>query len=169
MVSALVVKEGVEALRGGSKQASAISVDLFKYDFMGLTVKLIIYFTIAYAINKFFEAIIFGSGIMISAVAFFGVHLPSTIPEPMRKFFTDGISIGTTGFSVKFWDIVKIVSVLLVLVEMMNYIQTQKQVGLKPNSMTLGVFAMFITLLSFITFPELVSRIQEVRAMSVKP
>ena len=164
MVSGLVVKEGIEIARAVRKGSSQLSVDTFKYDFVNLSIKIFLFFTIAYAINKIFEAIISASGFLISFVAFFGLHLPQNIPEPVRNFFLDGFKIGD--HRVSFWDIVKIIATLLVIVETFNYLEEVKSRGNKPSPYTLGVFAILITGLALITFPEILSRVQEIRAMN---
>ena len=168
MVSAILVKEGLEAGFAGAKSlkkgGSQLSIDAFKYDFINLAMKIIFFFIIAYAINKIFEAIISAQGFLISFVAFFGLHLPANIPEPVRNFFLDGFKIGD--HQIKFWDIIKVVATLLVIVEAMNYMSTQKALGFKPNAFTLAVFGVIITGLALITFPEIISRVQEIRAMN---
>ena len=164
MVSALIIKETAEAVRQIKRSSAHLSIDTFKYDFVNLSIKIILFFAIAYAINKIFEAIISASGFLISFVAFFGLHLPQNIPEPVRNFFLDGFKIGD--HRVSFWDIIKIISTLLVIVEMFNYLEEVKARGNKPSPYTLGVFGILITGLALITFPEIISRVQEIRAMN---
>ncbi len=164
MVSAILVKEGIGALNQARKGSQQLSIDAFKYDFINLGMKIIFFFTIAYGIQKLFEAIISAQGFVISFVAFFGLHLPANIPEPVRKFFLEGISIGNQ--RIQFWDIIKVVATLLVILEAMNYMNTQKALGFKPNGFTLAVFGVIITGLALITFPEIISRVQEIRAMN---
>ncbi len=164
MVSGLLVKEGIEIARGIRKGSSQLSVDTFKYDFVNLSIKIFLFFTIAYAINKIFEPILSASGFLFSFVAFFGLHLPQNIPEPERNFFLEGFKIGD--HRVSFWDIVKIIATLLVIVETFNYLEEVKARGNKPSPYTLGVFAILITGLALITFPEIISRVQEIRAMN---
>ena len=164
MVSAILVKEGIEIARGLRKGSSQLSVDTFKFDFVNLGIKIVLFFTIAYAINKLFEAIISAQGFVIDFIAFFGLHLPQNIPEPVRNFFLDGLKLGNHRIS--FWDIVKVLATLLVIVEMLNYLEEVKARGKKPSSFTLGVFAIMISALALITFPEIISRVQEIRAMN---
>ena len=116
------------------EKASDISVDLFKYDFVNLITKLVIFFVFSYIIAKIFEAIIFGQGLVVSFVALFGLKLPQSLPEPLVNFFQEGIK----GF--RYWDFIKVLAIMLVIMEAANWHEQQRKLGIKPSPMTLGVF-----------------------------
>ena len=134
--------------------------EIFKYDFVGLTEKLAIYFVFAYLIAKIFEGIIFGQGLLLQFAALFGLKLPQSLPEPIVNFFRDGFK----GF--RYWDFVKIIAVFLVMLELNNYLEQRKRLGEQPSPMTIGVFVVLLTGLTLITFPEIWTRIKELRAMN---
>ena len=141
-------------------KASEISVDVFKYDFVNLIVKLVLFFAVSYIVAKIFEGIIFGQGLLVSFVAFFGLKIPQSLPESIVSFFQEGIR----GF--RFWDFIKVLAILLVILEASNWFDQQKKLGIKPSPMTLGVFMVLIGGLTLITFPEIFQRLKEIRSMS---
>lgn len=152
---ALGAQVATAVLKKGSKETQELSLEYFKFDFAGLILKIAIFFTFAYIINKIFEAIILGGTVLNAFTGLLGIKLPSSLPQPVIDFFT----VGFRGF--KFWDIVKILATLLVIVEAFQYIEAQKIAGAKPSPFTLGVFGILVTGLSLITFPELVQKIKE--------
>ncbi len=164
MVAPLVIlqgaKTGLTAAAKAKEASAAISVDLFKYDFVNLITKLVIFFVFSYIVAKIFEAIIFGQGLVVSFVALFGLKLPQSLPEPIVNFFQEGIK----GF--RYWDFIKVLAILLVIMELTNWFEQQKKLGIKPSPMTLGVFTVLIGGMTLITFPELIQRVKEIRSMS---
>ncbi len=62
-------KTGLTAAAQAKQASSAVSVDLFKYDFVNLITKLVIFFVFSYVVAKIFEAIIFGQGLVVSFAA----------------------------------------------------------------------------------------------------
>jgi hypothetical protein len=89
----------------------------------------------------------------------FGIPLPSNIPEPIRKLFVEGYSIG--GINLKWWDLIKLLSVLMVIMEMLQFNQSQKQLGLKPAPTTQGIFILIISALLLVSVPHFVQMIRE--------
>ncbi len=150
-----------QTLATGFKTGQKLSTDTFSFDFPGLITKLIVFYLVAYAIAKVFEAIIFGNNVLKSILSLVGLNLPNTMPESVVNFFTDGFK------GVKYWDIVKVLSILLVIMEWNNWNNTQKALKISPSPMTQGVFAVLITGLALITVPELVQRLRELKAMQV--
>ncbi len=142
------------------EKGSEISIDLFKYDFVNLLTKLVLFFVFSYIVAKIFEAIIFGQGLIVSFVALFGLKLPQSLPEPIVNFFQEGIK----GF--RFWDFIKVLAIMLVIMELTNWLDQQRKLGIKPSPMTLGVFTVLIGGMTLITFPELIQRVKEIRSMS---
>ncbi len=150
-----------QVVQSGFKTTQKLSSDTFSFDFPSLITKLIVFYLVAYAIAKVFEAIIFGNNVLKSILSLVGLNLPNTMPEAVVNFFTDGFK------GVKYWDIVKVLSILLVIMEWNNWQQTQKALKINPSPMTQGVFAVLIAGLTLITVPELVQRLRELKAMQV--
>ena len=159
-MAAQTVIFAASAAAKAKQKAGEISADIFKYDFVNLITKLVIFFVFSYVIAKVFEAIIFGQGLVVSFVALFGLKLPQSLPEPLVNFFQEGIK----GF--RYWDFIKVLAILLVIMELTNWFEQQKKLGIKPSPMTLGVFTVLIGGMTLITFPELIQRVKEIRAMS---
>ena len=159
-MAAQTVIIAASAAKRAKEKGSEISVDLFKYDFVNLITKLVIFFVFSYVIAKIFEAIIFGQGLVVSFAALFGLKLPQSLPEPLVNFFQEGIK----GF--RYWDFIKVLAIMLVIMELTNWFEQQKKLGIKPSPMTLGVFTVLIGGMTLITFPELIQRVKEIRSMS---
>ena len=149
-----------QTLATGFKTGQKVSSDVFSYDFVGLITKLVVFFLAAYIITKIFEAIIFTDTTVRSILATIGINLPTTFPEEIVNFFKDGFH------GVKFWDIVKVLSILLVIMEWNNWQNTQKALKINPSPMTQGVFAIIIAGLTLVTIPELFLRLKELRVMN---
>ena len=148
-----LIKEGL----GATKQ---ISIEFYNYDFISLMLKLVIFFIFSYAISKIFEAIIVGGTVLNAFTGIFGIKLPSSLPQPITTFFT----VGFHGF--KFWDIIKVVATLMIIVEAFIYIENQKRLGGSPSPSTLAVFGVLIAGLSLITFPEIIQKVKEMRVVN---
>ena len=159
-MSAILAGQVAQVAGQTFKTGQKLSSDTFSYDFPGLIVKLVVFFGVAFVIAKVFEFILFGN----AAVKFFldlvGLKAPATMPEVVVNFFSDGFK------GVKFWDIVKVLSILLVIMEWNNWQNTQKALKINPSPMTQGVFAVLITGLALITVPELFQRLKELKAMN---
>ncbi len=149
-----------QTIGAGLKTGQKISTDVFSYDFVALTTKLVIFFLAAYIITKVFESIINLDSTLRAILLLAGINFPVLFPENIINFFRDGIK----GF--RFWDIVKLVAILLVVMEWANWNQTQKALKIEPSPMTQGVFAVIITGLTLITVPELFQRLKELRTMN---
>ncbi len=148
-VAQVVTKEGIGI-------AKTISTELFSFDFITLGLKLFVYFTVALIFAKFMEAVIFGQGIWIQLGRLLGFNIPKAaeIPEPLRKLFDQGIS----GF--KYWDIIKIIAIILVIAEFVRYLESNKSSGRKSSPITMGIFVLIIIALSITTLPELFKRLK---------
>ena len=161
----MVAKQALTEILGISEavleSSQRISKAQFTYDFPSLIIKLVVFFAIAYTIAKFFEAVIFGSNVLKSALDLIGVKLPSSLPETLVKFFQDGFN----GF--KYWDIIKMFAILLVLYEWFNWYNSVKgNPKIPPSPMTHGVFVILVAGLTLATFPELLQRIRELKVLS---
>ncbi len=133
-------------------QAQSFLNEKFGYDFIGLFVKILVYFVISFIFAKFMEAVIFTRGLWMTLANLLGFSIPSAdkVPDSLKKLFDGGIS----GF--KFWDVVKIILIILVIAEFIRYVNLPQ----KSSPMTIGIFVAIISMLVLTTFPELIKRIK---------
>ena len=167
-MSALIAKEAVKIAgqigRQTAKETSKFSVEQFTFDFPGLLVKLFVFFVIAYTINKIMETIILGENFLFEMLKFFGIVTPATIPKQLADFWKDGFNTGS--ISIKFWDIVKALALILVIYEWYNWYNAEKTKVNTPSPMTHGVFFLLTSSLALTTFPQIWARIQDLRALN---
>tara|TARA_R110000765_G_scaffold105602_3_gene195817 strand:- start:989 stop:1468 length:480 start_codon:yes stop_codon:yes gene_type:complete len=157
MIQKLLVEEG---MKRGLKASREYSVSVLGYDFIGLISRLAIFFITGFLINSYFQATIQGGIWLNSLAGFFGLNFPTTLPEWTTKLFTTGFH------NITFWQIVQVISVLIVVVEYMQYDRMLKEKQERPNITTGAVFAMIGLGLSLITFPQIVQKIQEMRVIN---
>ena len=157
MIQKLLLEEGVKR---GLKASREYSVSVLGYDFIGLISRLAVFFLTGFLINSYFQATIQGGIWLNSLAGFFGLNFPTTLPEWTTKLFTTGFH------NITFWQIVQVISVLIVVMEYMQYDRMLKEKQEKPNITTGAVFAMIGLGLSLITFPQIVQKIQEMRVIN---
>jgi len=157
VIQKLLVEEG---MKRGLKASREYSVSVLGYDFIGLISRLAIFFITGFLINSYFRATISGGIWLNSLAGFFGLNFPATLPEWTTKLFTTGFH------NITFWQIVQVISVLIVVMEYMQYERMLKEKQEKPNITTGAVFAMIGLGLSLITFPQIVQKIQEMRVIN---
>ena len=157
VIQKLLVEEG---MKRGLKASRDYSVSVLGYDFVGLISRLAIFFITGFLINSYFAATISGGSWLNSLAGFFGLNFPTTLPEWVTKLFTTGFH------NITFWQIVQIISVLIVVVEYMQYDRMLKEKQERPNVTTGAVFAMIGLGLSLITFPQIVQKMQEMRVIN---
>ena len=157
VIQKLLLEEGVKR---GLKASREYSVSVLGYDFIGLISRLAIFFLTGFLINSYFQATIQGGVWLNSLAGFFGVKFPDTLPDWTVKLFTTGYH------NITFWQIVQTISVLIIVVEYMQYDRMLKQNNEKPNVTTMAVFAMIGLGLSLITFPQIVQKIKEMRIIN---
>ena len=157
VIQKLLVEEG---MKRGLKVSREYSVSVLGYDFIGLISRLAIFFITGFLINSYFRATISGGIWLNSLAGFFGLNFPTTLPEWTTKLFTTGFH------NITFWQIVQVISVLIVVVEYMQYDRMLKEKQEKPNITTGAVFAMIGLGLSLITFPQIVQTMQEMRVIN---
>ena len=153
----LLLEEGVKR---GLKASREYSVSVLGYDFIGLISRLTIFFIAGFLINAYFQATIQGGIWLNSLAGFFGVKFPDSLPQWITELFTTGFH------NITFWQIVQIISVLIIVVEYMQYDRMLKEKGEKPNVTTGAVFAMIGLGLSLITFPQIVQKFNEMRILN---
>jgi len=157
MIQKLLVEEG---MKRGLKASREYSVSVLGYDFIGLISRLAIFFITGFLINSYFQATIQGGIWLNSLAGFFGLNFPTTLPEWITKLFTTGFH------NITFWQIVQVISVLIVVMEYTQYDRMLKEKQERPNITTGAVFAMIGLGLSLITFPQIVQKIQEMRVIN---
>ena len=157
MIQKLLVEEG---MKRGLKASREYSVSVLGYDFIGLISRLAIFFITGFLINSYFQATIQGGIWLNSLAGFFGLNFPTTLPEWTTKLFTTGFH------NITFWQIVQVISVLIVVMEYMQYDRMLKEKQERPNITTGAVFAMIGLGLSLITFPQIVQKIQEMKVIN---
>jgi len=160
MVAAGVALMGA---RVGLKASKQYSVSVLGYDFVGLVMRLGIFFTVGVLIQAYFTATIAGSNWLSTVAGFFNIKFPSTLPEWLTKLFSTGYN------GVSFWQIMQIVSILLVLIEYQQYDRSLKEKGEKPNVTTQGVFLMIGLALSLMVFPQMIQKFKEKQILSKAP
>ena len=144
----------------GGQQAASISKEMFGYDFIGLLTKLTIFYVIAYLFAKFMEAIIYGGNFLnsfiLGAGSLFGLKIPKkeVFPKVLVDLFIDGYGPQ----KIVYWDIVKALSLALVVFEGIQYFNANKKNGGDISPMTLGIFSLIIGGIGLVTIPELVNR-----------
>ena len=141
----------------GIQTGKQVSKEIFGYDFVGLILKLVVFYGVALIIAKVMEAIIFARGAFVILANTLGYNIPNAdqLPQSFKDLFGEQ---GVKGF--KFWDIIKIVSILLVTAEFMRYVNTNKALGAKSSPMTIGIFTLIIVALGLTTVPELIKRVK---------
>ena len=157
MIQKLLVEEG---MKRGLKASREYSVSVLGYDFIGLISRLAIFFITGFLINSYFQATIQGGIWLNSLAGFFGLNFPTTLPEWTTKLFTTGFH------NITFWQIVQIISVLIVVMEYMQYDRMLKEKQEKPNITPGAVFAMIGLGLSLITFPQIIQKVKEMRIIN---
>lgn len=137
---------------GAASGAQEFLTEKFGFDFVGLIIKLAIYFLVALVFAKFMEAVIFLRGGFIAFANLFGLKIPTAemLPESLKKLFDGGVG----GF--KYWDIVKLIAIILVIGEFIRYINIPQ----KSSPLTIGIFLLIISALAITTLPELAKRLK---------
>ena len=109
-VSTLLGKGAITKLNPSTAVASgAIQVgktaskEIFGYDFVGLIIKLAVFYGVALIFSKFMEGVIYARGAFVIIANTLGFNIPSgdQFPQSLKDLFGE---TGIKGF--KFWDIV---------------------------------------------------------------
>ena len=203
--------------RAGLKASKQYSVSVLGYDFVGLIMRLSIFYFAAFILNTFMIATIKGGLWLNTLATLLGAHpFPSTMPQSITDLFTIGIGGSlpfsggllaesvvaqrlidrglnpegwdkpykfgsvehqeaepdlfkprvTGGFAVTFWQIIQVISILLVVFEYTQYERKLKEDNTKPNVTTMAVFAIIGLALSLMVFPQAIQKIKEMRVLN---
>ena len=150
-------------LQEGLRQTKKYSVSVLGYDFIGLAMRLGLFLTVGVLIQAYFTATIQGGSWLNIVAGFFNIKFPDTLPEWLTKLFTTGYN------GVAFWQIMQVVSILLVLIEYQQYDRSLKEKGEKPNVTTQGVFLAIGLALSLMVFPQMLQKFKERRILAQDP
>jgi len=148
----LVVAAGVA---GGTQQVARLSQEVFGFDFVQLAIKLGIYFLVAIIIDKLHFLVTGTANIAATILLAFGINLPTSEPNFVTKLFSEQ---GISGF--RYWDLIKFGAMALILVEMLLYIQTQRNAGGTPSPFTIAIFLLIVGAIGVFTVPELIAKLR---------
>ena len=145
--------------RQGAKEASKISKKSLGFDFIPLLTSLVLYYVIAFAFAKFMEASKFATGGIVSIANFLGFNVPSTeeLPSQWNRLFDE------TGYNgVKFWDIINVVALLIVIATALNFQKSVESIPeRKVSPITWAIFAMIGGFIVITGVSKLVMKLQE--------
>lgn len=152
------IKPGLsaESIEQAHGSLSKKSEQVLGYNFIQLAIQLIIFYVIAYVFAKFMEAVIFFRGGFSIIAVLFGIKIPNKDLFP--KFLLDLFNGGISGF--KYWDVIKVASILLLVAEFILYIQITQESGKRLSPVAIAIFLLIGLGLSLITFPELIQRLK---------
>lgn len=190
MVPALtLIAPAAKAALKGTSVTNAIITEKFGYDFLGLAVKLGMFFAVAYLVQIYvaskvkLETWIRNPATIPSDLAssgFFGLggivinyiwsqfkpddnNIP-TITPPTSEFYNNNYVkelFSDEGFhGLHFWDLIKMIAVMLVIMEWNQYRQMQKATGGKVNALTHGVFLLIVIGLGLTIIPDLLKKLK---------
>ena len=144
-----------ETLIESKKRSSQLSVELFAYDFVNLAIKLIVFSVIAVIIDKLHFVITGIPNVAGAILGAFGLNVPTSEPDFLAKLFSE------EGFEgLHYWDIIKFALIILVAMEWINYMQSQKRLGGEASPITMAVFALITFALAIFTIPELLKKLR---------
>lgn len=167
VINPATVAIAAQAGATGFKAAQQASKSLAGYDFIGLITRIVVFYVVALIIAKIMEFIVFSSAGITTAAKMFGIPLPNSVPEPIRKLFVEGYDVG--GMKIKWWDLIKLIAVFLVVFEMFQFLQQQKAIGQKPAPTTLGIFVLIIAALTLLSVPDLLQMTRERNMITTGP
>src|SRR6185437_9282454 len=135
---------GKQILGGLSKQALG-------YDFIGLVTKIGFFYVAAFLLIKYFEAVIFGSGIIKTIGGLAGINLNPALPDSIIKFFKDGFEIqkanpskNIPAISLMPWDVVNLIAFFLLVSEATTYFHDNQKMGGKKEWFVIGIWGLLI-------------------------
>jgi hypothetical protein len=147
---------GTAVVKGGQ----AVSKEIYGYDFVSLLIKITLFQLLALLIAKYIEFVLGTTNIITNIAKFLGFNVPQFLPQWFVDFYQNGFN------GIKYWDVVKGLTIVLLIMEYNNYQKTQKALGGDPQPFTQGVFFLLIGFFVMITIPELVQRFKDTTAMT---
>jgi len=165
-VAPVLIKEVGSGARQTSKEFGKLSIQLFQFDFVNLSIQLIAWFGIAILIDKIHYAVnSVGVNVASTIASVFGYKLPTAANEPkfFKKLFGEGY------FGLKYWDLVAVGAIILTFVAFMTYYENEKRNGGTPSAFTIGIFVLIMLLLSAFTLPQIIAKLRARKPNVVLP
>lgn len=135
----------------GKQILGSISKQALGYDFIGLVTKIGFFYVAAFLLIKYFEAVIFGSGIVKTIGALAGINLNPPLPDSVIKFFKDGFEIrkadptkNIQALSLMPWDVVNLIAFFLLVSEATTYFHDNQKAGGKKEWFVIGIWGLLI-------------------------
>jgi len=142
----------------GTKQARKASTQYLGFDFIPLISSLLVFYSIAFVIAKFMQASQLATGGFSALANLFGFSVPSQneMPNVWTKLFSE---TGYQGF--KFWDIINVLSVLIIIATAINFQNTTEANGNKVQPITWAIFSLLAGFIILTGVSKLVVKLQE--------
>ena len=142
----------------GAKQASKISAQYLGFDFIPLMTSLLIFYSVAFGFAKYMEGVQFATGGIRAIAGVLGYNMPSTeeLPNTWTQLFSE---TGVKGF--KFWDIINIVAILIIIATAFNFQKTTEATGNKVQPITWAIFTMLVSFIVITGVSKLVMKLQQ--------
>ena len=139
----------------GAKQAQKVSVQYLGFDFVPLITSLFVFYVIAFVIAKFMQASQLASGGFMALSNLLGFKVPSSaeLPDTWSKLFTE---TGYKGF--KFWDIINVTALLIVVVTALNFQKSTEATGAKVQPITWVIFGLLVGFITLTGVSKLVMK-----------
>lgn len=148
-----IIIEGGKIAKAVAKQQSEIQQYTFNYDFTRLVTGLAIIFIFAKAIEVYVQITSGATSAWLSILKVFGIATPTNAPQPL-------VQLVTTGFAgIKYWDLVKGIMTLIILLEWLKVKDNLTYVGH-------GAFALIIGFFALITIPGLFQKLKEAKVLA---
>lgn len=185
LVASMALKQGIKLPEKLRKQ----SMELFGYDFVGLIIKMLVIYVFAWLAEIYLKGRIFFddpnnqrriglaffglAGVLVNLLFEYfekqkkaGESIKSIDNETLRQLFGEGVPIGQ--FNIKYWDLIKILINLLLIVEALQYFEKSKLNNSQPSPMTYGAFVVIIGIHGMTTLPNLIEKITNMNFNLVK-
>lgn len=135
----------------GRQLLASVSKQALGYDFIGLVTKLAFFYVTAFILIKYFEAVIFGSGIVKTVGGLAGINLNPALPDNVVKFFKDGFVVrkadtakNIPALALMPWDVVNLIAFFIVLAEASQYFHDNQKQGNKASYIVIGIWGLIV-------------------------
>lgn len=160
----------------GRKVLGRFSKEIIGYDFFGLLSKILFFYTFAFLIIKYFEAVILGSGVVSVFGKLAGMNLNPAFPQSVNDFFKNGLVLKKGDLTqdinpviLKPWDVVNILMFFLLLAEAINYFESNKKLGGRFSWITIGVWGLLIGGFALIAIVPILQKFKNTQNVIIPP
>lgn len=157
----------------GKQLLGKVSEKALGYDFVGLITKIGFFYAFAFVLIKYFEAVIFGSGVVKTLGSLAGINLNPALPQSVLNFFKDGLVVkkadtvkATPAVTLMPWDIVNILLFSLLCAEAIQYFEENKSAGRKISWLTVGVWGLIIGSAALLLLVPLYGKLKGIQKMT---